>query len=726
MKITRVLLSTILLISVISLIACGGGGGASSSGTVQPVTQPLTISTTTLPTAFEGAAYSQQLQATGGHAPYAWSSIPGAMPQGLTLSSSGVLAGTSTYNGTRTQVGFQATVRDSAGVTAIGVVIVPIVGKIRFANTTIAGGNANIPYTSGVLFPAGGTLPYIITVDSGTLPIGITLSRDGAFSGTPTAPGTFQFALKLADSDTPAQTVTSNFSITIANDLALFPQPELPTGVQNKTYSAQFVAVNGTKPYRFALDGSSTLPPGLTLDATTGTISGTPTTSGGSLVAVRVTDSATPAATAVMVSSLGIAPPLALTNRTALNDGVLNSFYQDSVFVSGGIGPYTVRVSSGALPAGISELQNFTNFQFFGTPTALGTANFTVELTDSETPPGVVTQAYSIRVNTPMVPQIPTALPVGLEGRAYSAPLSVSGGVPPYTWSLAFAPVGLTIDPATGLIGGTPTRAFDGLINVNVHDSSNPPQSASPSPSIHIAGLLHVATSTLPQVVSNSNVNLQLGLRGGTGPFVWSLSSGALPTGLTMSPTGAITGTVTGASSPFTVTVNDQGAPAQTATATLTLPVAAAAGRNDTIATATPLSNGTYFASISPVVDPPGATVSPDMDIYKLTADPGAVVHLETFAQRLTPQSPLDTVIELTDANGARLQTCNTFGPEGAFFSPCMNDDNPNAFGETDSILFFQVPSTATGPVTFYVKVLDFRGDARPDMVYSIAVDGAK
>jgi hypothetical protein len=52
-------------------------------------------------------------------------------------------------------------------------------------------------------------------------------------------------------------------------------------------------------------------------------------------------------------------------------------------------------------------------------------------------------------------------------------------------------------------------------------------------------------------------------------------------------------------------------------------------------------------------------------------------------------------------------------------------DDDYWDHSTTDSLLFFQVPSSATGPTTFYVRVLDWRGDARPDLIYQISVSGA-
>jgi hypothetical protein len=718
MKVTRVLLSTILLVCVGSLIACGGGGGGTPGG--QPVVTALTITTSSVPTALEATAYSQQLQASGGTQPYTWSIVTGVLPSGLTLSSSGLISGTSTYNGQKAEFNLQIQVKDATGAFRIAFFQFLAVGKLRVGTTALPDGNANIPYNTGSIFASAGTPPYTFALTGGAVPPGMSFNN-GLVTGTPTTPGTFNFTVQITDGDTPPQVASGQVSLTVDNNLAFLTQ-RLPQGVVTKPYSASVAVVNGTKPYTFSELPGGVLPSGVTLNST-GTLTGTPTLANQYSFGVRVTDSSTPPKSLDAVFVVLIAPQLALQSRT-LNDAVQAQGYSEFITPTGGIGPYTSTIISGSLPAGVTTIkQGDGSLLLNGTPSAVGTSTFTIQATDSETPPDLVTATYSIRVNSRLVPQVPSTLAASLVGQPISSQFSATGGVAPYKWSLNPNPIGLVIDPATGLLNGTPTAPFDGFINGGITDSAQPPQFVPIQSFLHVAGLLHVTTSSLPQVVSNSNVNIQLGLIGGTGPFTWSASG--LPAGLSISATGAITGNVTGATSPFTVTVNDQGPPAQTVSATLTLPVAAAAGRNDTIATATPLSNGTYFASISPIGDPPGVPASGDVDVYKLTADPGAVVHVETTAARLLPPTPLDTVIEIIDANGARLQTCNTFGPQGAFLSPCMNDDIDTFIGNTDSILFFQAPSNATGPVTFYVKVLDFRGDARPDMVYSITVDGA-
>jgi hypothetical protein len=130
------------------------------------------------------------------------------------------------------------------------------------------------------------------------------------------------------------------------------------------------------------------------------------------------------------------------------------------------------------------------------------------------------------------------------------------------------------------------------------------------------------------------------------------------------------------------------------------------------------------MASISPLADPPTGVASPDNDYYALTANPGATVTIEITAERLSPSSPIDSVIEIVETNGNRLLFCSSSPADtsGPFDRPCVNDDQGSTL---DSKLILQVPSSHPGPLTFYVRVLDFRGDARPDFVYTVSVSGA-
>ncbi|MEX1993670.1 MAG: Ig domain-containing protein, partial [Steroidobacteraceae bacterium] len=202
---------------------------------------------------------------------------------------------------------------------------------------------------------------------------------------------------------------------------------------------------------------------------------------------------------------------------------------------------------------------------------------------------------------------------------------------------------------------------------------------------------------------------------GGTGNRTFNISVGTLPAGVVLNAaTGALSGTPTAAGmSNFTVRVVDSGAPQQNDTQALSITInATAIGRNDSIANATPLGNGSFAASISPSGHP-NTVFDPDEDYYRITTTAASTVTIDINAQ--INGSPLDSVIEIVGANGVRLNTC--VAP--AFNSACMHDDEQ--LGVTlDSFLQIRV----AGPTTFHVHVVDWRFDGRPDQLYDIVISG--
>lgn len=330
----------------------------------------------------------------------------------------------------------------------------------------------------------------------------------------------------------------------------------------------------------------------------------------------------------------------------------------------------------------------------------------------------------------------------GLAGEAYSASVQASGGTGARTWSLAPGsgplPPTLQLNSSNGQIAGTATTPGTFDFTVRVVDSSFPQQSDTQDLSITI-GPMQITTTSLPPGTQGTFYSVTLARIGGTPSFNWIIALGNLPSGLVLNPaTGDIRGTPDTVETPaFTVQLDDSGTPQQADTQALSITISAAGtlGRNDTTADATPLSNGTFRASISPFADPASSSSgNPDTDYYELTANTGAIVTVEIFAQRLFPASPLDPVIEILRADGTRFTTCRNEGTDDgvtgaldptptAFDDVCLNDDIRLGV-ITDSKLEFRVPGSS-GTVTFFVHVLGWRGDARPDLVYSLTVSGA-
>jgi hypothetical protein len=217
---------------------------------------------------------------------------------------------------------------------------------------------------------------------------------------------------------------------------------------------------------------------------------------------------------------------------------------------------------------------------------------------------------------------------------------------------------------------------------------------------------------------------------GGIPPYHFALIFGSLPPGLSpIDPnSGQTNGTPTALGSfSFSVRVTDSSSPPQSVDGSVGITVAVPFGRNDTVATATPIGNGVISASLSPYIDPAGsAPLVADGDYYKLVSLPstGTPVHLETQTGQLSGV-PTDTVLEIVDANGTRLSTCRQPGDTSAnFSSSCINDDIGGGTASLDSALDLRLSGSTNIAVTFYAHVVDWRGRARPDMNYSVIVSG--
>ena len=154
----------------------------------------------------------------------------------------------------------------------------------------------------------------------------------------------------------------------------------LPDTLVSTAYSNTIGAIGGTKPYTWALTGNGTLPAGLTLNATTGVIDGTPTTVGSSTFTLQVTDHT--AQTATKAFTLAIVTPAApkITTGSPLTASMVGTTFSQTLAATGGTKPYTWDISAGTLPPGLSMSSDGI---VAGTPTAVGNSTFTVRVTDA-------------------------------------------------------------------------------------------------------------------------------------------------------------------------------------------------------------------------------------------------------------------------------------------------------------------------------------------------------
>ncbi len=356
----------------------------------------------------------------------------------------------------------------------------------------------------------------------------------------------------------------------------------LPNGQIGVAFAGSLAASGGKSPYTWSLT-SGNLPAGLSLNPSTGAITGAPT---GAVAATPliflVSDSSNPVQTGSVNLTLTISPATLQITTTTLPAGQVASAYSATLAASGGTTPYAWSLTSGTLPNGLAL--NTSTGAITGTPTvAVSNAALTFQVTDAGNPAATKSANLTLTIS-PTVLAISTAsLPSGQVGVAYSSTLAATGGTAPYTWLLTSGtlPAGLNLNAASGAITGTPTVSVtNSALTFRVTDSGSPAQTKTVSLALTIApaGLL-ITTSSLPAGQVGAAFSTTLAATGGITPYTWSITSGALPTGLSLNAaTGAITGTptVSVTNSPLTFKLTDSATPAGTKTVNLTLTIAPA------------------------------------------------------------------------------------------------------------------------------------------------------
>jgi hypothetical protein len=520
-----------------------------------------TITLATLGNITVGTAFSNTITATGQPSPTF--SAPG-LPAGVTLNSgTGVISGTVPVSDPTYGAGGTYSITVTA-TNSVGTDSKTYTGNIWAApvitTTSLAAGTTTVVYSQTVV-ATGNPAP---TFTATGLPAGLSISTAGKITGTPTVSGTF----------TPIVTASNGIgtNATRSYGLVISASPAITgpaaTALGNITVGTAFsntITATGQPSPTFSATG---LPTGITVDSSTGVISGTILASdatygtGGSYsITVTASNGVGTSATRTYTGNIYAAP---VFTTKSLASGVVGTVYSQTIVATGS--PAVTYAVTSALPSGL----NFTSATgvISGTPSAPGSyaVSFNAINSVATTPKtfGIVITGTPPTITT-------TSLVNGTVGTAYSQTISGTGTPSPtFAKSSGTLPTGLALS-AAGVLSGTPT--VGGSYTFVVQATNNISPVATQSFTVAISSAPTITTTTLTAGATNASYSASIATTGYPTPTV-SITSGSLPAGLSLASNGTLAGTPTVAGS-YTFTVTATNAVSPDATKSYTLSIAA-------------------------------------------------------------------------------------------------------------------------------------------------------
>ena len=385
-------------------------------------------------------------------------------------------------------------------------------GRLTIATSGLPAAQINSSYQTS-LSASGGKQPYTWSISAGSLPAGVALTAaSGAIAGKPSAAGNYNVSLLVKDSSSPLQTVTRNFTLSVAAaaQSLQITTANLPSGQQQTAYQANLSSSGGTAPYTWSIK-SGALPVGLILSGTSGAITGTPSQTGISSFSAGVSDAAGHSAQqslSIQVNPKSGTPSSLAITTSSLLAGAVGQGYSTVIQASGGTPGYNWTITSGQLPPGLQF--DGSSGAIGGIPTTAGQYSFVAQVNDSAMPMNTASQSFSITISSG------TTQNVGLGS-------TIAGGL------MALAPsrqLGTNVLPNGGLESGTSgwyipacwtvdaTVAHTGSHSLRFNACSNP--TAAYAPSFVFQANTSYTIGVWVKASSGSNLEAQINLADGT------------------------------------------------------------------------------------------------------------------------------------------------------------------------------------------------------------------
>jgi hypothetical protein len=517
-------------------------------------------------------ASASPVSLSGGNGTFTVSLLSGSLPPGISLRSSGFPAGwnatASPYClcGVATTPGrFNSTLRIVSGSTTLDqAYTIDVASAVDPNPTALPDALTNASYSHQLRNASAAVSPsYFWSLAPGsTLPAGLSLSSSGLISGTAGAPGTFSFFTLLADGGFGFSRVQHTITVRAFN---LTSSSTLPAATQNVAYNQALSTGSGsTGALTFSVVFGA-LPTGLSLNPSTGAITGTPTAFGSYRFAIQVRDASFRIAQKTFALQVLSAPPTLISYTgepfTRLADLTIGTFRAHEIPASNGVAPYTFTLRSGSqLPPGMTLLTGThrpnaitsNDFQAVvaGAPTTLGAYTFTIDITDSSASPVTTSKTYTINIGSLFTVLNP---PTANQGAAYSFTMQPLGGSNSYTLSYPVGyqpnvftgqvrlPNGLSFNAGTRTIAGTPTEAGTFYLPFEISDGSSTLRQVITLVVNSVSPIAFCSNSLFPSATLSTAYNFQPCL-GGVSPYTVNILSGSLPPGLSFTTTGALTG----------------------------------------------------------------------------------------------------------------------------------------------------------------------------------------